>query len=89
MKNGRPKLPRVFLMLLTLITSVGSCSFIVLAVFMSAGVQEESPGPFYDLISNDTPFLAGEKFPGHILFRACTIKENANIRIRQHREVDS
>jgi len=56
---------------------------------MSAGVQEESPGPFYDLISNDTPFLAGEKFPGHILFRACTIKENANIRIRQHREVDS
>lgn len=30
-------------------------------------------GSFYDLISSDTPFLAGEKFPGYVLFRACTI----------------
>lgn len=51
---------------------VGSCSFIVLAVFTCRG-SGRTRGSFYDLISSDTPFLAGEKFPGHVLFRARTI----------------
>jgi hypothetical protein len=57
-KNGRPKLPCVSLMLLTLITSEWD---LILSLFLPflhrRGLEGEDPLSLYDLISGDTPLL--------------------------------
>lgn len=69
-KNGRPKLPRVFLMLLTLITSELDPAFSLFSLFLRRQGLRKNPRFFLcDLISSDTPFLR-EKCPDcHVLFR--------------------
>lgn len=73
-KNGRPKLPRVFLMLLTLITSELDPALSLFSLFLR---RQENPQFFScDLISTDTPFLE-EKCPDcHILFRQQSRKKS-------------